>query len=387
MTQYTMHSNYRSYIGLDVHARTVSASGIDLVTGEIKKKRFNDCPGAAEIAKWIQSNFDAPWHAAYESGCTGFYLARELGRAGIPCDVIAVSSIARSDDDKKRKSDKTDAKRLLQEMVTPASSLKRVWMPDDECEGMRDIARAYDDGVSALKSLKQQRSALLLRHGYVWNERTPGGNLKKTGGCDYERWLRQIRLPSIGATEAFSYYCSAIQEAQDRMGHLGKAIAAHAEEGRYKPFVDALCCLKSVSVPAAFLYTVEFGTFFRFKAPGAVANYFGMTPKSSASGVVTDDNGHITKAGNGQVRHALVEGLQCVGNRNGLPKKLKAGQAVSDAVRAHCECANRRIASRYKHLCAEKKLPNVIKVALANELIRFVWSVGMMVEREQGLIA
>ena len=51
-------------------------------------------------------------------------------------------------------------------------------MPDAECEAMRDLARAQ---VAAVKRAKQQASALLLRHGYVWNEKTASSrSLKKT---------------------------------------------------------------------------------------------------------------------------------------------------------------------------------------------------------------
>jgi transposase len=387
MAQYSIHSDYRTYIGLDVHARTVSASGIDLMTGEIKKKRFDQCPGASDIATWIQASFEGPYYAAYESGCTGFHLARQLRIMGIASDVIAVSSIARSDNERKRKNDLKDARRLLQEMITPSSPLTRVWMPDEELEGMRDIARAHADGVLACKRLKQQRSALLLRHGFVWNERTPKGNLKTTSGNDYERWLNQLEFDSTGAFEAFSYYRSALREATDRVGHLEVLIRGHAEGARFKPYVDALSCLKSISLASAFLYTVEIGVFSRFKNPRALASYFGLTPSSNASGDDREANGHITKAGSGQARLALIEGLQNVGGRNTSPKKLRVGQVVSDEVRTHCECANRRISSRHSHFCQEKKLPNVIKVALANELARFIWAVGMMVERERASIA
>ena len=382
MTQYIMHSDYRSLFGLDVHARTVSVSGIDLVTSEMKKKRFNDCPGVAEIEDWMRANFEGPYYAAYESGCTGFHLARELRLLGIDCDVIAVSSIARSTDERQRKSDNTDARRLLMELITPGSSIKRVWMPDEEIEAMRDLTRAHADGTDTTKRLKQQRSALLLRQGYVWNERTASGKLRSTNTREFESWLNQVKFASVGSAEAFSYYRSAIKESEDRVRYLEGLIEAHAAEERFKPYVDALCCLKSVSYISAFLYTVEIGDFSRFKNPPSLACYLGVTPTSGASGEDRADNGHITKAGPSHARDALIEGLQNVGGRNALPKRLKAGQVVSDEVRTHCECANRRMSARYEHLRKQKKLPNVIKIALANELCRWIWSVGMMVKKE-----
>jgi transposase len=123
--------------------------------------------------------------------------------------------------------------------------------------------------------------------------------------------------------------------------------------------------------------------FSRFNSPRRVSSYLGLTPSSGASGDVLEANGRITKAGNSHVRTSLAEGLSSIVRQNNMPKQLRSEQVVSDAVRAHCECANRRIKKRYDHLVKEKKMPNKTKIALANELARWIWSVGLMVEKEQ----
>lgn len=171
MAEYTISSRCDSMFGMDVHARSATARGFDLATGETRTKRFGDCSEAAEIAEWMAQSFTRSKYAAYESGCTGFHLCRELRNLGIDCDVVAVSTIARSSDDRKRKSDRRDAKRLLAEMLSPGSSYFTVWVPDAECKGERDLVRARHDARQALKMSRQQASAILLRHGLVWNEK------------------------------------------------------------------------------------------------------------------------------------------------------------------------------------------------------------------------
>ena len=173
MAEYTISSRCDSMFGMDVHARSTTARGFDLATGETRTKRFGDCPEPAEIAEWMAQSFTGPRYAAYESGCTGFHLCRELRNLGIDCDVVAVSTIARSSDDRKRKSDRRDAKRLLAEMLSPDSSYFTVWVPDAECKGERDLVRARHDARQALKRSRQQANAILLRHGFVWNEKAP----------------------------------------------------------------------------------------------------------------------------------------------------------------------------------------------------------------------
>ena len=69
-------SNYVTAIGLDVHARSISACAFDPMTGEVARARFGYDP--ASVAEWVLG-FESP-KAVYESGPTGFHLCRARGR-------------------------------------------------------------------------------------------------------------------------------------------------------------------------------------------------------------------------------------------------------------------------------------------------------------------
>ena len=81
--------------------------------------------------------------------------------------MIAVSSIARSIDDKRLKDDRRDAASLLGAVTAPGSKCRAVWVPSEEAEAARDLVRAYFDMIAATKRLKLQFSGMLPRHGYV----------------------------------------------------------------------------------------------------------------------------------------------------------------------------------------------------------------------------
>ena len=66
-------------IGLDVHARSVAAAAFNPFTGEVVHRDFGT--DAAEIAEWALG-FEEP-RACYESGPTGFHMARELRALGL----------------------------------------------------------------------------------------------------------------------------------------------------------------------------------------------------------------------------------------------------------------------------------------------------------------
>ena len=69
----------RTSVGLDVHARSVVACGLDGDTGEVFERRL--CPDHQEVLEWI-TGLPAPVAVTYEAGPTGFGLARALWLPG-----------------------------------------------------------------------------------------------------------------------------------------------------------------------------------------------------------------------------------------------------------------------------------------------------------------
>lgn len=373
---------YSTIFGMDTHARSVTIRAIVVETGEVQTKKFGNCPTPFEISEWIKG-FPGPQYAAYESGCTGFYLCRELRKLGITCDVIAVSSIARSTDDKIKKNDRRDAKRLAAELLNPANDLARVWLPDEECEGARDLSRAYADAVDAMKRAKLQLIAFLLRHGYVYSEKTKTGKWKKTFTRSFYSWLSTLNLEAESARLAYEMHLNAAKETIERARVAKEVLDAYKEQSRFKPYVDALSVLKGVGEIGAFAYAVEIGDFSRFKTGRKLPSWTGLTPKQYDSG---DKNasGTITKAGNSHVRRYLMEGSNSlVYQGNGQPKALRRDNEVSDAIRIHANKGSRRLVKKIKRLKERGKESNIIKVACASEMIRWVWAIGLMVQQEQ----
>ena len=90
-------NNQRTSVGLDVHARSVVACGLDGQTGEVFERRLT--PDHREILEWIGS-LPGAVAAVYEAGPTGFGLARFLLGAGIECSVAAPSKLQRPSGDR-----------------------------------------------------------------------------------------------------------------------------------------------------------------------------------------------------------------------------------------------------------------------------------------------
>jgi transposase len=95
-------------VGLDVHARSVVACGLDRDTGEVFERRLT--PDHGEILEWMRS-LPGPVAATYEAGPTGVGLARALIAAGIDCLAAAPSKLQRPSGDRV-KTDARDARHL-----------------------------------------------------------------------------------------------------------------------------------------------------------------------------------------------------------------------------------------------------------------------------------
>jgi len=305
---------------------------------------------------------------------------------GIDCDIIAVTSIPRSTEDKRLKDDRRDAQSLLEAVTAPSSKCKAVHIPSEESEAARDLCRAYYDMVLATKRLKMQFSAMLLRHGFVWNERTPKGNLRLTWTKEYIKWARSIRLPADAESQTLKFYLKGVLDGLDRCNEIRRKCLELSENERSEPYVDALTRLKGVDRMGALTFVATMDDFSRFKNGRSVSKYFGLTPTRHDSGEKTGRNGRISKAGDTTVRKAVVEGLASLPNYNKAQKWLPKGCEVSAAVEAEACLCNSRNVDRYRSLVKRGKGPNVAKVAVASELVRQMWAIGNIVqgELEQG---
>lgn len=319
---------YDTFIGLDVHARSISACALDPLTGEVTEGRFG--AEAGPLAEWVLA-FDGPL-CVYESGPTGWHLARELKALGVDCVVGASSKMMRPPADRGGKTDRRDAEFLARLLAT--RNVTEVWVPDEECEAARDLSRALEDARCDLQRARQRLSKFLLRHGYVYDELTPTGARRGAWTAGAPRW---------------------------------------------KPAVDAVRCLKGIDVATAHALVVEVGDFSRFRNASGMEAWTGLVPSEHSSGE-TVSRGGVTKTGNAHVRRLLIEAAWHVPTAGRDPKGLARGQVVSPEVRRHATKGNRRLKERRLALEGAGKKPVVANCATAREMAGWVWALGRMAE-------
>src|SRR5438093_2154478 len=201
--------NEGSWVGLDVHARSVVAGVIDRESGEVRSLRLP--PGCEATVAWLQT-LPAPVRVVYEAGPTGYRLARACAEAGIDCVVAAPSRVRAAAD--RVKTDRRDAERLAR--VLRLGEITPVRIPTLEEEAARDLVRAREDARGDLMRARHRVSKLLLRHGLVGDA--------STWTQPHERWLAQQRFSQRPLQLAYEEAVAAMLSVRARRDALDAAI-------------------------------------------------------------------------------------------------------------------------------------------------------------------
>ena len=366
--------NATTFVGLDVHARSIKACAFVPATGEIEHRSFGYDPHG--VASWVGS-LPQPAKCVYESGVTGFHLCRELRAMGADCVIGAVSKMSKPTADRSRKTDRRDARFLAVQLALGV--VAEVHVPDPECEGARDLARALADARDDAVRAKQRLSKFLLRHGHVYDERTPSGRPKGRWTRDFWAWVGRIDLGDASAMATLDHYCECVRRADEEKAALEAKVKSLAQAPRWKPVCDALRCLKGIDAVTAASMACEVDGFSRFPKASGFAAWVGLVPSEHSSGE-SQFRGGITKAGNKHLRKLLVEAAWHYKGASRAPKDLVKGQVVAPGVRRHANAGVRRLVDRRRAMDDAGKQSSVANVAVARELACWCWAVGRMTE-------
>jgi transposase len=354
----------RTSVGLDVHARSVVACGLDGETGELFERRLT--PDHGEIVAWL-GDLPGPVAATYEAGPTGFVLARSINAAGIRCSVAAPSKLQRPVGDRV-KTDVRDARHLAR--LLHLSEIVEVEIPSVEQESARDLFRAREACGKDLMAARNRLSKLLLRRGIVYYGGTPWSS-------HHLRWLRGQRFDDPGVALAYDTAFDTVLATTDRRGRLDAAITALAADSSFTPVITRLGCLRGVSTLTAFGLATEIGDWHRLTGR-SIGAYLGLVPTEYSSGESRTQGG-LTRTGNTHARRLLIEASwhHRKPYRPGETMRRR-WKAAPLAVQARGQTANRRLHDRWLRFDERKKRPVVANAAIARELAGWCWSLAVM---------
>ena len=350
-------ADVRLWVALDVHKFSIVAATLPPSGGTPELHRIETTEKA--VRRFI-ARLGGPegLAVAYEAGPGGFDLLRLLGRVGVGCDVIAPSLIpVRAGD--RVKTDRRDAKKLVR--LYRAGELVFVAAPDEQTEGLRDLMRCRDDLRCARTAARHRVAKQLLRHGRIYREG------KHAWTKTHYAWVHAQRLNDALAQAALEQMLVHLEGLDRQLERLDSELERIAATEPWREPVCRLVAFRGISTRTALGLIAEIGDFRRFAHPRELASWLGITPSEYSSGN-QQHRGHITKAGNRHARRLLVEAAWHYRHRPRRPSQAPA----SPSDRAWL--AEIRLHHRHKDLTERSKRTTVVNVAIARELVAFLWA-------------
>ncbi len=367
--QFRAVRDYPAYIGLDVHKETIVVGVAEPGWGEPmdRGKIANKPKAVAKLVDRLSREYGGELLLfCYEAGPCGYGLYRQLVGLGHDCQVVAPSQIPRKPGER-IKTDRREARKLAR--LLRSGDLTSVWVPDEEQEAMRDLTRARDDLKAQERKARQQLNAYVLRHGHAW----PANKTRWTK--THYNWLETRRFPHDWQQVVLQEYIDAVRAASRRVAEITAQMERVLPQWSLAPVVDSLVALRGIDKLAAMVLLAELGDISRFDSPKQLMAYLGLVPSEHSSGPRRRQGG-ITLTGNRHARRMLVESAWSYRfpARRTAHLKRKAVHASNEA-KAIAWKAQKRLCGRYRTLIQAGKNAQLVCVAIARELVGFVWDI------------
>jgi transposase len=356
------------YLGMDVHKESLTIAALPATAkAPTRLDRLpNDLP---KLKKWLDRVArDGEIRACYEASGAGYVLHRALTEWGYACEVIAPSLIPKRPG-VQRKHDKRDATDLAR--LYRANELVVVRIPSEADERVRDVVRCRETFQREILKSRHYILKFLARRGFVFRD--------GTNWCTpHLQWLQHLTTDGSALAPddrlVFREYHALLMYKLQRRDELDRQIEQLALLPTLAPMVARLQCVRGIALQSAMVLATEIVDWRRFDRPAQLACYLGLVSREDSSG---DRHrlGSITKAGNTHCRHVLVQVAWSYRHRPQTSVELKRRQQDQPpAVITHAWKAQQRLHQRFVYL-TDRKRPQIAVVAVARELVGFLWAV------------
>ena len=352
-----------TYVGIDahkaeLHVALLAPDATEPVTWKVR----NDTAAVGRLRRKLEKVAPGPVACCYEAGPCGYALQRQLTRGRVECEVIAPALVPRKPGERV-KTDRRDARKLAE--LYRAGLLTEVRAPTPAEEAVRDLCRARDDVREDRQRCRHRLEKLLLRRGLHYAGRA--------WTQAHRQWVNSLSWSHSAERVVVDDYLLAIDQADARLKELDAQLAAVADSDPYREPVGWLRCFRGIDTLTAMLLLAELHDVQRFPTARALMAYLGLVPGEHSSGD-RHRRGPITKTGNALARRLVVEAAWHYRHRSGVGQTLaRRRRGQPRRVIALADKAQQRLCRRFRRLAEHKPGP-VTAVAVARELVGFVWA-------------
>jgi len=355
-----------TFVGMDAHKKAINVAMLLPATSQpVEWQVANEPAAIRRLAKRLAREAPGEVRCCYEAGPCGYALQRELeAGGGIICEVVAPSLIPVKPGDR-IKTDRKDARKLAE--MQRGDLLTVVHPPTADEESVRDLCRCREDAQEDLTRARQRMGKFLLRRALIFTVS------KRAWGKLHRQWLRGLTFDRATDQAVFGDYLLAIEQLEERVLTLASKLTEAAQQDPYREPVAWLRCFRGIDTVTAITLVAELHDFRRFRSARELMAYLGLVPSEYSSGD-SRHRGSITKAGNGHARRVLVETAWHYRHRSKSGETLRRRREGQPArVIALADRAQERLCRRYRYLVERGKPTPKVVVAIARELVGFLW--------------
>ncbi len=211
------------------------------------------------------------------------------------------------------------------------NGIRRIFPPNADDAKARQLSNFRHYLVTQKTRIINKVKGLLAKHNKEQEAPTQSFTTKK-----YRQWLTEVSLPDVDRLE-MNIHLEFWSAYEKRIVEVEVELARRSENN---PNLFRLVAIPGISVKGGIAILSRIGDIKRFKTPGSLANYFGLTPGCHNSGNVTQRLGGITKSGSKLARHVLNFAVPHIVQKDPMMKrwhrKIKNRRGAKTALGGGC---------------------------------------------------
>lgn len=280
------------FVGVDVHKRSYNVA---LYLNDAPVLDFVMPAAKEQLSQKLKKANSALKQVAYETGPTGYGLARRLRQDDLPVTVAATSRILRSSGEDK--TDKLDSRKLAE--YAAKGLLKPVGVPTLKQEADRQLYRMRHRQARNLSKVKTQIKSFLLMHDIDEPAGLSNWSRKSVDQLRTLNLRKTLRLSLDELLGDLDYYSL-------RVKTLDKSLKEHLDKGLLARQITLLKTHPGVGVVVSCQFATELFHYRDFSSTRQVYKYLGLSPRIHQSGERSVSGG-INKVSNSRLRSNLVQ--------------------------------------------------------------------------------
>ena len=325
----------RVFVGLDVHKRSISVA---IWHNDRLAVAYQLSTNVSTLQRDLKRLQPALRRVVYEAGPTGYGLARTLGRAGIPIEVISPANTPRPSK-RTSKTDSLDCRTLAE--YASKNMLHPITLPTEDEEQERQWMRLRDQLMRKQRRVCQQIKSFLLQYGIAEPMGLQNWTVAAVQKLQRLRISVQLRFTLDRYLEEFHFLRDQLQQVKHQLQALGR-------QAHHRQAIEILQSHPGVGWVTAWSFRLEVFRPERFDTAAQVSAYLGLSPQIQESGETRRD-GPITKTGRPALRSLLIEAAWIWIRQDPMARKT------------------------YGRLCRNTGQPNKAIVGMARRLTIHLW--------------